>query len=262
MKESRLRSLLLKVLKKQKMSKETYQDEIIILRVKDWQTADKYAVCFSRNHGKVSFIAYGAKYGKSNGGRLIQPFLRLSATLVSGKRFDTLQQCELSVLPPTMDIMSLAYGAVIAEAVEKLTEEYSPQEEIFLLLQQGLELLRHHNKRLVVLSTLCKLLSVCGFDPELENCTTCHEKIHGDAYFSTVQGGVVCDNCSTGSELPFAVGTRELMIKLQQLDFENPEKFVVRGAELMQLEQTLYKFLVYQTDKPLVSLQFLAQMSV
>lgn len=244
------------------MNKVAYQDEIIILRVKDWQTADKYAVCFSREHGKVSFIAYGARYGKSNGGRLIQPFAQLSARLIGGRRFDTLQQCELSVLPQTMDILALAYSAVIAEAVENLTEEYSPQEEIFVLLQQALVLLGRHNKRLVVVSALCKLLSFCGFDPALENCTTCHEKIEGDAYFSTVQGGVVCDNCSTGAELPFAVGTRELMLKLQRLDFANPEKFVVRGADLMQLEQTLYKFLVYQTDKPLVSLQFLAQISV
>ena len=244
------------------MNKEAYQDEIIILRVKDWQTADKYAVCFSREHGKISFIAYGARYGKSNGGRLIQPFAQLSARLIDGRRFDTLQQCDLSILPKTMDIMALAYGAVIAEAVENLTEDYSPQEEIFILLQQALVLLSSHNKRLVVVSSLCKLLSLCGFDPELETCTTCHEKIEGDAYFSTVQGGVVCDNCSIGAELPFAVGTRELMLKLQHLDFENPEKFVVRGADLMQLEQTLYKFLVYQTDKPLVSLQFLAQMSV
>ena len=244
------------------MNKVAYQDEIIILRVKDWQTADKYAVCFSREHGKVSFIAYGARYGKSNGGRLIQPFAQLSARLIGGRRFDTLQQCELSVLPQTMDILALAYSAVIAEAVENLTEEYSPQEEIFILLQQALVLLGRHNKRLVVVSALCKLLSFCGFDPALENCKTCHEKIEGDAYFSTVQGGVVCDNCSAGAELPFAVGTRELMLKLQRLDFANPEKFVVRGADLMQLEQTLYKFLVYQTDKPLVSLQFLAQISV
>ena len=244
------------------MNKVAYQDEIIILRVKDWQTADKYAVCFSREHGKVSFIAYGARYGKSNGGRLIQPFAQLSARLIGGRRFDTLQQCELSVLPQTMDILALAYSAVIAEAVENLTEDYSPQEEIFILLQQALVLLGRHNKRLVVVSALCKLLSFCGFDPALENCTTCHEKIEGDAYFSTVQGGVVCDNCSAGAELPFAVGTRELMLKLQRLDFANPEKFVVRGADLMQLEQTLYKFLVYQTDKPLVSLQFLAQISV
>ena len=244
------------------MNKVAYQDEIIILRVKGWQTADKYAVCFSREHGKVSFIAYGARYGKSNGGRLIQPFAQLSARLIGGRRFDTLQQCELSVLPQTMDILALAYAAVIAEAVENLTEEYSSQEEIFILLQQALVLLGRHNKRLVVVSALCKLLSFCGFDPALENCMTCHEKIEGDAYFSTVQGGVVCDNCSTGAELPFAVGTRELMLKLQRLDFANPEKFVVRGADLMQLEQTLYKFLVYQTDKPLVSLQFLAQISV
>ena len=215
------------------MNKVAYQDEIIILRVKDWQTADKYAVCFSREHGKVSFIAYGARYGKSNGGRLIQPFAQLSARLIGGRRFDTLQQCELSVLPQTMDILALAYSAVIAEAVENLTEEYSPQEEIFILLQQALVLLGRHNKRLVVVSALCKLLSFCGFDPALENCTTCHEKIEGDAYFSTVQGGVVCDNCSAGAELPFAVGTRELMLKLQRLDFANPEKFVVRGADLM-----------------------------
>ena len=105
------------------MNKEAYQDEIIILRVKDWQTADKYAVCFSREHGKISFIAYGARYGKSNGGRLIQPFAQLSARLIGGRRFDTLQQCDLSILPKTMDIMALAYGAVIAEAVENLTED-------------------------------------------------------------------------------------------------------------------------------------------
>ena len=244
------------------MNKEAYQDEIIILRVKDRQTADKYAVCSSREHGKISFIAYGARYGKSNGGRLIQPFNQLSARFIGGRRFDTLQQCELSILPQTMDIMALAYAAVIAEAVERLTEDYSPQEEIFVLLQQAIVLLSSHNKRLVVVSSLCKLLSLCGFNPELETCTTCHEKIEGDAYFSTVQGGVICDRCSTGAELPFAVGTRELMLKLQQLDFEQPEKFAVRGADLMQLEQTIYKFLVYQTDKPLLSLQFLAKMGV
>lgn len=244
------------------MSKEAYQDEIFILKVRDWQTADKCAVCFSRNHGKISFIAYGARYARTNGGRLIQPFAQLSAQFISGKRFDTLKQCELLVLPQTVDIALLSYGAVIAEVVENLTEEYSPQEEIYILLQQAFELLGRHNKRLVVVSTLCKLLGLCGFAPQLEACTTCHEPIEGDAYFSPVQGGVVCDSCSVGGEMPLALGARELMGKLQLLDFENPGKFIVRGADLMQLEQVLYKFLIYQTDKPLKSLQFLAQMGI
>ena len=243
-------------------NKEAYRDEVFVLKVRDWQTADKYAVGFSKNHGKVSFIAYGARYGKANGGRLVQPFAELDATLVSGRRFDTLQQCELLSAPRTMDLPTLAYGAVIAEAVENLTEENSQQEEIYTLLKQAFSLLRTHNKRLVTVAALCKLLCLSGFAPQLISCTSCHGEVHEDAYFSTVQGGVVCDCCISGEELPFAEGARELMLKLVTLDFEQPEKFVVRGADLMQLEQTLYRFLLFQTDKPLRSLQFLAQIDL
>lgn len=42
------------------MTSEAFQDEAVILEVRNWQTADKYAVCFCRHHGKVPFIAYGA----------------------------------------------------------------------------------------------------------------------------------------------------------------------------------------------------------
>ncbi|MEG1727166.1 MAG: DNA repair protein RecO [Acidaminococcaceae bacterium] len=244
------------------MTNETYQDEIFILKVKDWQTADKYVVCFSRDHGKVAFVAYGARYARHNGGRLLQPFAQLSVQLTSGKRLDTMRQCEILVMPQTLDLETLAYGAVIAEVVETLTEEHEAQEEIYLLLLQTMELLGKHNKRLVTLSAICKVLALCGFAPILDECTGCHKRQLQDAFFSTVQGGLVCDACSTGVEIPFAVGTQELMQKLMFLDFTQPEKFTVRGTELMQLEQIIYKFIVYQTDKPLKSLNFLVQMGI
>ena len=56
------------------MTDKGFNDEALILKVKNWQTADKYAVCFSRGHGKISFLAYGARYARTNGGRLVQPF--------------------------------------------------------------------------------------------------------------------------------------------------------------------------------------------
>ena len=34
------------------MTSEAFQDEAVILEVRNWQTADKYAVCFCRHHGK------------------------------------------------------------------------------------------------------------------------------------------------------------------------------------------------------------------
>ena len=63
------------------MTDKGFNDEALILKVKNWQTADKYAVCFSRGHGKISFLAYGARYARTNGGRLVQPFAVLDMNL-------------------------------------------------------------------------------------------------------------------------------------------------------------------------------------
>lgn len=125
------------VLRYKLMSNTAYQDEVIILKVKDWQTADKYAVCFSRAHGKIPFLAYGARYARTTGGRLIQPFAMLDMQLYSGKRLDSMKSCELIALPQQMDIKQMAYASVIAEVTEALTEAHEPQEDIYELLDRS-----------------------------------------------------------------------------------------------------------------------------
>ena len=72
-----------------------FRDDAIVLHVKNWQTADKYAVCFTREHGKVRFIIYGGRYPKNVAGRLLQPFAQLSLEVASGQRIDKLKSCEL-----------------------------------------------------------------------------------------------------------------------------------------------------------------------
>jgi len=148
------------------MSREAYQDEAIILRVSNWQTADKYAVCFSRAHGKIAFVAYGASYPRSTSGRLVQPFAQLELTLTPGKKVEILRSCDSLKIPDTLDIDTLAYGAVIAEVTEAITTEGESQEKIYELLLETMELLKVRNKRLVTLSTLLKLLAYCGFAPQ------------------------------------------------------------------------------------------------
>ena len=63
-----------------------------------------------------------------------------------------------------------------------------------------------------------------------------------------------------GDELPFTIPTRNLMAQLLHLDLAAPPDFTVRGRELMALEKILYQFILYQTDRPLRSLEFLAKM--
>lgn len=248
--------------------KELLTDDALVLHVKNWQTADKYAVCFTKEHGKVRFIAYGARYEKNVAGRLLQPFANLHIEVQPGQRLDKLRSCELLQLPQVLDMQQVAYAAVAAELTAVLTEDREPQPELYELLQQAFRTMTQRNPRLVALSFAIKLLGLTGFAPQLEHCVNCGEQLPAEAqaYFSPLQGGAVCAACKAaynGDGLePCGAGTRSLWRWLAQLDFVHPAPFSVRGAELMELERLLYKFIFFQTDKPLNSLNFLSQMGL
>ena len=136
-----------------------FRDDAIVLHVKNWQTADKYAVCFTREHGKIRFIIYGGRYPKNVAGRLLQPFAQLSLEVVTGQRIDKLKNCELLEMPQAFDFKQMAYAAVVTELTAVFTEDHQPQPEVYELLEETLKLLRERNPRIVVLSFSLKLLT-------------------------------------------------------------------------------------------------------
>ena len=243
-------------------------DEALVLHVKDYQTADKLVVCFTKKHGKLRFIAYGARYVKNVQGRLLQPFACLNIQVQQGQRVDKLRSCELVRMPKSLDMQQMAYGAVAAELTAVLTEDHEADEELYELLLATLAALTKRNPRLVVLSFAIKLLGITGFAPQMSHCVGCGTAIalEDAAWFSPLQGGLLCEACHAGYRgeglEPCGQGTRQLWKWLAMLDYENPAAFSVRGGDLMELERLLYKFIFFQTDKPLNSLNFLSQMGL
>ena len=210
---------------------ESYKDEIVLLQVNNWQTADKKAVCFSRDHGKIVFMAYGARYPKSVSGRLLQPFACLEAELYPGTRVDKLKSCQLAAPMPQMELEQMAYGFLMAEMTERLTEQGEPSESLYLVY---------------------------------EVCVQCSRTAEGDGWFSEMQGGFVCASCGAGKSQglqSFQEDTRRLWQQLRMLDLAEPEHFSVKGGALMELEQILHRYLVYQTEQPIRSLEFLRQIA-
>ena len=244
---------------------EVIQDEGIILKVNNWQTADKYAICFTKEHGKLRFISYGARYARSVAGRLLQPFARLQLELTLGQKVERLKNAELLVPPQTLDFKQMAYAAVATELTAVFTEDHQPQEEIYELLDAALLLMGQRNPRLVVLAYALQLLTYTGFQPQVLACVTCGslQPVEAECYFDPLQGGLICKDCHQGTGMePFSSGARQLWAHLQQLDLRNPHSFTVKGGDLMELEKILYKFILCQTDKPLHSINFLAQMGL
>ena len=245
---------------------ESYQDEVLVLQVNNWQTADKKVVCYSREHGKIVFMAYGARYPKSVSGRLLQPFACLEAEFYPGSRVDKLKTCQLAAPMPQMGLEQMAYGFLMAEMTERLTEQGEPSAEIYSLLQNALQLLVKRNPRLAALAYLIQLLDHCGIGPVYEVCVNCSRPAEEDGWFSEMQGGFICAECGSGQEKspvlqPFHEETRRLWQQLRMLDMEKPESFSVKGSALMELERILHHYMVYQTEQPINSLSFIRQIA-
>ena len=245
---------------------DSYQDEVLVLQVNNWQTADKKVVCYSREHGKIVFMAYGARYPKSVSGRLLQPFACLDAEFYPGSRVDKLKNCQLAAPMPQMGLEQMAYGFLMAEMTERLTEQGEPSAEIYSLLQNALQLLVKRNPRLAALAYLIQLLDHCGIGPVYEVCVNCSRPAEEDGWFSEMQGGFICAECGSGQEnspglQSFHEETRRLWQQLRMLDMEKPESFSVKGSALMELERILHHYMVYQTEQPINSLSFIRQIA-
>lgn len=248
--------------------RETIADEAIVLQVKNWQDADKYAVCFSKEHGRLNLVAYGARYAKNVQGRLLRQFANLRVEVAPGQRLGRLKGCELLALPRNYDMRSLAYASVIAELTVLFTEEMQPQQELYELLKSAFDAVAARNPRLVALSFAVKLLALSGVSPQIDACVNCGKALEaGDAFtFSCSQGGILCPVCltgeDTGQECGFNAALKALWVWLLTLDYERPKPFRVKGGDMLLLEKMLLSFIAYQTGRPLQSLNFLQQLGL
>lgn len=242
--------------------KTTVCDNIVVLQVRNWEEKDKLITAFSQHQGKIDILAYGVKQAKSSIAGLLRPMNNLQVELSPGKKYEMLRQCELigNRLPMSTDVNQLAYISIIAEMTIELTAYKEDLAEVYDLLLATLDLLQARNKRLVTVFFGFKMLELTGFAPCYQNCVVCNKEMEEDAFFSALQGGAVCKNCSVSTELPFSLTTNALLGEIMLMDFKNPPDLKIKGKDLKELETILYKFLTMQIEKPLRSLKFLQQL--
>lgn len=244
--------------------RESFTDEGIILRVEERGVADKYVTCFTQNHGRVRFVAFGAKYHKSAGGRILQVLTKVNIEFVPDKIIDKLINVELAELPQKLDFTQLAYAAVLAEVTDLFTVDHQSDEEVYKNLLAALALLPKKLPRVVILAYCVKLLQNTGFNPRLKECCQCNRVLaeNEELFFSLKHGGVLCANCHEEKDFPVDTEILGFYEKFLSMDLQEPQPLEIKGSQLMKLEKIVSEFILFQVDKPLKSLRYLSQVGL
>lgn len=243
-----------------------YNADGIIIRVRDFDEADKIAVLLTREDGKVQVVAKGARRPRNRFAPATQLFTQVQAQLYRGRNLDTLSQVEIVESFRTLreDLVRMAYATYACELMDALVVERQKQEMPFLLLLTTLHLLNAPEMapEPVLRSYELKLLSLLGFRPSLEECVGCGTREVADGLqirFAPGPGGVLCPRCSSEGEAVFRISRGALETLKRLLDGDIRRASVIRlGGEVGQeIERVLSAYIVTRTERKLKSKEFL-----
>lgn len=244
-----------------------FKAEAVVLRRRDLKERDKLLTLYTKEQGKLTIRAIGAKKIESKLGGHVEPFMCTEVCVVSSKTIDILAGAQVIHAYPNLrsSISGTHAAQYLMEVVDQLTPDGQNEPSVYELLTHGLDILNQQSKVnfLTVQAIVLKILGHLGFEPELEKCVHCGLPTESGEYlFNVNAGGVTHSRC--GGELTWAA---------PQVQFETIKslRFALRSAlpsvSSLRLTPTTWEQLNTCVDqlvlthgrKPVRSRQFLAQ---
>ena len=159
---------------------------------------DRRVVILTKEQGKISAFARGARRPNSPLVGAVNPFSFGTFTMYEGRTSYTIQSASISNYFAELrgDIVGAYYGFYFLEFTDYYTKEFNDEREMLKLLYQTLRALTnpHIPNMLIRYIFELKALTINGQAPQVFQCMTCGNK-ERSAVFSAVKGGLVCSEC-------------------------------------------------------------------
>ncbi|MCC6483471.1 MAG: DNA repair protein RecO [Armatimonadetes bacterium] len=182
-----------------------YRANAIVLRRRSFEETDKLLVLYTREYGKLSAVAKGARRSQSRLVGATEPLVYARMQLAEGRNLDIVSEAtpRHSFSGIRSSQRKIEYGLYLLELTEALVEERQPSHELFDLLLSSLYLLESRSSLSAVVRRFeLQALDAVGYTPEMDRCVVCQARRPPAraAAFSASHGGIVCTRCRAGVE--------------------------------------------------------------
>jgi DNA repair protein RecO (recombination protein O) len=241
----------------------TYRTEAIVLRRSDFGEADRLLTLYSREFGKVSALAKGARKPQTRKSGHVELFMRTNFLIAKSKSIDIITQAELVEPYASIreDLIRTTYASYIVELLDRFTADEDRDLRKYNLLADALGWFSDTDNLLLAARFYeLRLLSLAGFQPQLFNCVNCANAIEEqDQFFSAELGGLLCPNCRSADRRaqPVSAVAVKVLRYLQAHKWETVSALQLRRDLHTELENLLHHYLTYLLERNLKSVDFL-----
>jgi DNA repair protein RecO (recombination protein O) len=160
-----------------------------LLHHRDYSDSSRIVELFTREHGRISLFAKGARRPKSPFRPLLQPFMPLLVSWSGSVDGGQLTGAELAGEAVPVPAQRLMSGFYLNELLLRLTPRGEPVQDVFDVYALTLETLRRHEPEQVALRSFEKeLLGQLGYGLDLARDAESGEPLSADRYYHFIPG--------------------------------------------------------------------------
>jgi DNA repair protein RecO (recombination protein O) len=179
----------------------------IVLRVVDFSETSCIVTLFTREFGKISALAKGARRPKSpfESALDLLAICRIVFLHKSSEALDLLTEANLErrFRAASRDLSRLYAGYYIAELLRDMTDAADPHPQLYEVAERTIEQLDGHGEvAATVLRFEMTALRVLGHLPALFSCAACGRPVELGRHvaFGQLAGGLLCPRCRQGQK--------------------------------------------------------------
>ena len=223
---------------------------------------DRRVVILTKEQGKISAFAKGARRPNSPLMGAVNPFAFGEFTLYEGRSSYTIQSASISNYFEGLreDVIGAYYGFYFLEMANYYAKEFNDGREMLRLLYQTMRALLNPNIPNLLIRYIFELKMLCidGEAPQVFQCVSCGDTTR-PARFSPSRSGLVCSECRSGviDGIELDPSTLYAMQYIETSTIEKLYTFAVTGKVLDQLGNVMKRLQEIYVDRKFKSLEIL-----
>lgn len=246
----------------------------IVLRTRPHAESDTIMTCLSRDWGKISAIAKGAKRSRRRFVNVLEPFSHIRLRFRPSRSEDLMFLLGAELLQafrrPSRDLERFALASYIVELADVMTAGREAGQDLYQLVLNGLGTLETQPRLSPLFAPLfaLQILRHVGYAPNFTTCQQCGTSLtaqvwDGAGLASSFQlGGLLCPRCHEhgGTILRLSAETVAVLRAYHTPQTGLPAKISLRTRN--EVPALVTRLLAPHLTRPLKSLTFLEQVGV
>lgn len=208
--------------------------DAIILKIQPYKEKDRIVFAYSKDFGKISFIAKGVNQLKSKNAPSLQELTHVELVIIPKKGMATLIKSSIVNFHRNIkeDLSLQIYASYMCEYVYKQEESNQPRLDIYSMLIQSLDALESgYPAKLIYALFNLKYLSLTGYDFEVDSCVNC-DNTSQIVSISIQAGGFVCNQCLTTMDKVYSKDQLKLFRHMKLLGLNRIDEIKYKKEDL------------------------------